>query len=336
MEFLTDLLLIYLFLFASYLIHIPVHEAGHLLFGRMTGYRFVSFRVCSLTLVSRQGQLAWRRFRIPGTMGQCLMDPPEPVDGKFPATLYHLGGSLLNLVGSLPFFAALLLFRGEGFGIAQTALLTCGVAGLLLALTNLLPIKTGGVASDGYNALHMGKSPLADRSFWLQLRINALQTEGLRLRDMPESYFQIPSDADLSNVHIAGWAYFRFCRLLDRQDFAAAEAYGRFLLTDSGVKLLGIYRNEVQCELFFLRLLAGAPPEELESLYSKALQKYIKATASYLSRQRLLYAHARLALHDEAAAQAALARFEKICKTHPFPGEIEGERELLALVDARG
>lgn len=334
MEFLTELLVIYLFLFLGYLIQVPIHEGGHLLFGLLTGYRFVSFRIGSLTLVSQQGRLVWKRFRIPGTLGQCLMDPPEPVDGKYPATLYHLGGSLLNLLTGALCFAGFLLWRNDGAGVLSDLFLALAMAGLLLAICNLLPIKTGSVATDGYNALHMGKSPAADRGFWLQLRVNALQTDGARLRDMPEEYFTLPPDADLSNVHISGWAYFRFCRLFDRQEFTAAAEYAHLLLPDTGSKLLGFYQNELRCELYFMALLDGAPREELDGIYDKALQKHVKATAIYPSRQRLLYAHAKLALHDETAARAALERFEQICKTHPFPGDIQAERSLLALINA--
>ena len=335
MDFIIELLAIYLFLFIGYLVQLPIHEGGHLLFGLLTGYRFVSFRIGSLTLASQQGQLMWKRFRIPGTLGQCLMDPPEPVDGRYPAALYHLGGSLLNLFTGALCFAVFCLSLTGGAGVLSDLFLGLSMAGFLLGICNLLPIRTGGVATDGYNARHLGKDPLADRGFWLQLRINALQTDGERLRDMRSEYFTLPSDADLSNVHISSWAYFRFCWLFDRQDFTAATDYAHLLLTDTGSKLLGFYQNELRCELFFLRLLDHAPREELDTLYDKALQKHVKATASYLSRQRLLYAYAKTALRDDSAAQAALTRFEQICKTHPFPGEIEGERELLALVDAR-
>lgn len=333
MEFIIELLAIYLFLFIGYLIQMPIHEGGHLLFGLLTGYRFVSFRIGSLTLVSQRGQLTWKRFRIPGTLGQCLLDPPEPTGGKYPAMLYHLGGSLLNLLTGVLCFVAFCLLLTGGAGVATDLFLGLAMAGFLLGICNLLPIKTGGVATDGYNALHLGKDPLADRGFWLQLRINALQTDGERLRDMPAEYFTLPPDADLSNVHISSWAYFRFCWLFDRQEFPAAADYATLLLTGTGSKLLGFYQNELRCELFFLRLLDRAPREELDKLYDKALQKHVKATASYLSRQRLLYAYSKLALRDEAAAQTAITRFEQICKTHPFPGEIDGERELLALVD---
>lgn len=334
MEFFTELLVIYLFLFIGYLIQVPIHEGGHLLFGLLTGYRFVSFRVGSFTLITQNGKLTRKCFRIPGTLGQCLMDPPEPIDDKFPATLYHLGGSLLNLIVSAILFgiAALLWMSGLTAGVPPFFLV--GAIGVLLALSNLLPIKMSGVATDGYNALKMGKDPLADRSFWLQLRINALQTAGMRLRDMPEEYFTLPTDADLSNVHITSWAYFRFCYLFDLREFTAAEDFARPFLTKES-KLLGIYQNELRCDLLFLMLLAAAPREEIDGLYTMELQKYVKATACYPSRQRLLYAYAKLILNDQAACQTALEQFQKVSKTHPFPGEVAGEAELVALVDGQ-
>ena len=37
--------------FGAILLHVIIHEAGHLVFGLLSGYRFVSFRIFSLTLV---------------------------------------------------------------------------------------------------------------------------------------------------------------------------------------------------------------------------------------------------------------------------------------------
>ena len=53
-----------------------IHEAGHLVFGLLTCYRFVSFRIFNLTIINKAGKFAFRRFSVLGTAGQCLMSPP--------------------------------------------------------------------------------------------------------------------------------------------------------------------------------------------------------------------------------------------------------------------
>jgi len=77
----------------------------------------------------------------------------------------------------------------------------------------------------------------------------------------------------------------------------------------------------------------GLTLEEIENLYTTELKQYIKATSSYMSRQRLLYAYTKLFLNDDTEAEKVLERFNKTCFTTPSVGEIDGEREMIALVD---
>ena len=65
-----------------YILQLILHEAGHYLFGRLTGYTFVSFRIDNYTWIKENGKLVLKRFKIPGTGGQCLMMPPkEDING---------------------------------------------------------------------------------------------------------------------------------------------------------------------------------------------------------------------------------------------------------------
>ena len=98
------------FLYLSFFIHIVLHETGHLIFGLMSGYQFSSFRIGTHMLMKENGKLVHRKIKIAGTGGQCLMVPPEMVDGKFPVVLYNLGGSIINLVVTalmIPVFMAI-------------------------------------------------------------------------------------------------------------------------------------------------------------------------------------------------------------------------------------
>ena len=89
----TEALLTAITVAAAFLIGIPftvlIHEAGHLLFGLVTGYRLVSFRLFSLILKKKDGR--WRICREPAMMagiaGQCLMAPPRKKNGRFPYRL---------------------------------------------------------------------------------------------------------------------------------------------------------------------------------------------------------------------------------------------------------
>ena len=84
----------FLSLFIAFFLNIFLHEAGHLVFGLLTGYRFVSFRVFNVTF-SKDKHEQWtrRKFSIPGTAGQCLMAPPTDMPaGRVPYFWYNAGG----------------------------------------------------------------------------------------------------------------------------------------------------------------------------------------------------------------------------------------------------
>lgn len=51
---------------------IITHEAGHLVCGLLSGYKFVSFRIGSIIFVKRGDKILRKKFSIPGTGGQCL------------------------------------------------------------------------------------------------------------------------------------------------------------------------------------------------------------------------------------------------------------------------
>ena len=84
--------------FVSLYIHLILHEAGHLIFGLLSGYDFVSFRIGSLILVKEEGRYKFKRYSLAGTGGQCLMSPPDYNDGNYPYVLYNLGGIIVNMI----------------------------------------------------------------------------------------------------------------------------------------------------------------------------------------------------------------------------------------------
>lgn len=86
------------FAYFSIYMQLVIHEAGHLVFGLLSGYRFSSFRIGSLMLLKKKEKFQFCRISIAGTGGQCLMCPPDLKDGKMPFVLYNLGGSFMNLI----------------------------------------------------------------------------------------------------------------------------------------------------------------------------------------------------------------------------------------------
>ena len=322
-------------LYAVCFLQVILHEAGHLLFGLLTGYRFSSFRVGSLMWIRRDGRIRLRRFSLAGTGGQCLMIPPEEKGGDFPYVLYNLGGALVNLIVA-GVFAAL------SFWCRHTELLfllcmEMAVIGAAYGLINGIPLRLGAVDNDGYNALSLGKSREARRAFWLQLKINEQIARGVRLRDMPDEWFETPEAEAMKNSLVAAMGVFACNRMMDAMEFARADqAMEKLMEQDTG--LVGLYRNLMTMDRIYCELVGENRPEQREQLMDKRLKKGMKSVKSANNNPSVLrtqYAYALLAEGDAEKAGRIQTAFDAVAGRYPHPGEIEGERELMAYAAER-
>lgn len=304
-----------------------IHESGHLIFGLITGYKFVSFRIGHFMFIKEKGRLKIKLYNVVGAAGQCLMMPPQ-WNEKIPYRLYNLGGCIMNAATALFALAAYFAAGAEGFFALCMAMLA--VMGLSMALTNGIPMRVGGISNDGMNAALLGKKENTLRAFWLQLYVNGLIAKGERYRNMPREWFRLPEGEELSDPICCamGVMLYNFC--FDMHEFDEAEQTINYMLNAPG--LLDVEKNELLCELLFLRVLRGAPKEEIDSLLTPKLDKYIKATANYVSRRRLAYAYQLLYLKNYSTAQKCLEVFERTAATYPYSAETENEREIIEIV----
>lgn len=311
----------------SMFVQIILHEAGHMVCGLLTGYRFVSFRVGSLMLVRTEGKLQLKRFSLPGTGGQCLLDPPEMENGTFPTVMYNLGGGLANLLTAAA--AAGVFVLSGGGKAAVSVLIPFAAVGLFFGVMNLVPLKVSGIANDGYNILSLGGDMAGKRALWLQLRINRLQSDGLRLRDMDESWF-VHQDNPEGNPLVGAVNVMGFQRLIDEKRFDRAAEYGRTILRAKGI--LPFYAAMIRGELLYMELTGLCRPEEVERLYSREQQKFFRTVKNYPSTHRILFAYAVRYTCDSDMADRELRSFEQAIKHYPVPGEIELEKELMEVI----
>lgn len=316
---------IFISVIISFYLHIIIHEGGHYIFGKLTGYKFTSFRIGSITFIKEDDKIKIKKFSIAGTGGQCLMEPPEYKEEKFPFILYNLGGGLLNIVVSI---ISLILYTFAK-SVYFSGFLICLIGiGVILAIINIVPLRVGGVANDGYNIILLKRDKNSRYAFYRQLKVNALLAKGTRIKDMPEEWFNLPEGADLNNPIMAAIACMKGSYYQDKKDFERAKEEFNYALENCN-NLLGIYKNEIHCELLFYEILGDKNLDKINELFTKELKKYIKVSKHSISKKRLLYAYELLINKDENAAKKYLSEFEKLAKTYPYKGEVEGERELI-------
>lgn len=325
-EELLTLAVLFVGMYVGMFVQIVIHEGGHLVFGLLSGYKFSSFRIFSIMFLKENGKIKLKRLSIAGTGGQCLMTPPDMVDGKIPVVLYNLGGSIMNVIASVIFWALSLVLKG--IPLLSTLLLIFAIVGIGFAITNGVPLRMGMVDNDGYNAFSLSKNPAAMRAFWLQLKINDQNARGVRLKDMPEEWFELPAEEDMKNSLVATIAVFVCNRLMDAHEFEEADKLmARLIAMESGI--IGLHRNLMIADRMYLELIGESRSTVIEGLLTKEQKKFMKQMKNFLSVIRTEYAYALLYERDAAKAEKIKLQFEKAVKSYPYASDIESERELL-------
>lgn len=319
-------MILFLIVYLSIIIQIIVHEFGHLICGLISGYDFASFRIGSFMLVKSDGKIKCKRFSLMGTGGQCLMTPPEPYNDNIPFLLYNIGGSLFNVILSV--ISIILYFVTRHIEFLSIFCLILAIIGIAFALINGIPMHLGAIDNDGYNAFNLRKNGAAKRCFWIQLKIIGLINDGIRLKDMPDDLFIIPSHEEMKNALCASVGVLACNRAIDGMNFKTAQEIGYDLLNNAG-GLLDVHRYMITSEMIFCELITENNKEKVENMFTKNFNKFLKASAKNPSVIRMLYAHELLLKKDEQAAEKHLKSFEKVSKSYPYICEIEGERELI-------
>lgn len=327
--FLAYILVMLLGMVLAYFGQIVLHEGGHMLFGLLTGYRFISFNILGfIWQKGADGKIRTGRMQIASAGGQCLMAPPEDDDGHYPFVLYNLGGVLMNLLSAALFgvLAAVIPLAP-----VRILLIAQAVVGVALGLLNGLPLPTPALQNDGKNLLCIARDAHARRAFWVQLAMAAEQARGRRLKDMPDKWFAPFPEEKMGNPIVAAIAVLHASRLIDMLDFAQAEREIRSLLARRE-GLVGLYRMSLACDGAVCELIAGRPGTLTASLDSAQNQQLMKAMPKNPSILRTKYALALLRDRDATKAEEHLALFDTAAIFHPYPQEIEAEREIILAI----
>lgn len=279
--------------------HIILHEGGHLVAGLMSGYKFVSFRIGSFTLIRNNEKLQIKKFSIAGTGGQCLMMPPQrPID-KIPTTFYNLGGILSNIIFSIAVLALLPILDSA---LAWVFIFIFAMFGILLALVNGIPMKVGGVSNDGNNVLYLNKNKKAKEAFVYQLIANAFIQEGKRPKELPSEYLTFDTDIDYKDPLQVNHLLMSASVLLDKMQYE--ECYEMLsTMMQHKSRIIPLMVNETACELIYTALVTQRI-DEARALYDEQIQQYVEQHRNVMSaKQRLLCAISYFIDNDTQKAQ---------------------------------
>lgn len=309
----------------SFFVLVVIHEAGHLVCGLLTGYKFVSFRILNSTFVKIDGKFKVKNFSVAGTGGQCLLSPPDLPLEQIPTGWYNIGGVLANIIMLLIALPMLMLQMNEFVRIGLVVFILVDV---LIILTNGVPLKIGGFSNDANNLLLLRKNMIAKRSLMAQLETNRLIQAGVRPKDMPAKYFDVPDNIDYKNALEIAIPLMNASRLIDEERWDDAyKAYSE--LYSHKDLIMSLYVKEIACELAFLCLITGRR-EEADALLDKSLLQYIKTYSKVMSsKERILCAIDLFQNKDyEAAKKIFDALFAKRDK-YLLQGELKSDLAIM-------
>ena len=317
----------------AWLLHMYLHEVGHLLFGLATGYQFQSIRFGSLMFFkSAEGRPKITKYTLAGTGGQCLMLPPkEDAQGNYPTGLYNWGGCLMNLILSAICFVGWFCIGTES--IPAVCLLLCSLLGIGVSLMNGIPLSS--LSNDGYNAFILRKSKEARTVFRFQLLMNDEILRGKRLSELPEEWFALGETCRMDNTRTTSAAVLRFNRLIELKQFDEAEQLGWHILEEAE-EIADVHELMIKAELLFLEIMHCECEEtdKAKQMYKKE-EKKLAVLKSMPSMQRIFYAYYLCIEKDEKKAKQAKELFEKLAKHYPNQAEIIGERALMKLAEEK-
>lgn len=312
------------------LVQAILHEAGHLLFGRLTGYRFSSIRIGTRLWVRMHGRIFMKRFTMPGTGGQCLMDPPDLKDGKMPYVLYNAGGILVNLISMPIFFLIAVLL----FGVSPTAsliFLLFGALGLIFAIQNGIPRKTEWISTDGYNLRVLKQHPESLRAFWVQLKAKSQSAHGEPTYTMPDEWFVMPPKEQWTDIFQSSLVILSAQKLMDRRRYREARQKILELLQMENITI-GIQRCLLLLECAFCEMVSTNDSEIVEKCLAEIPERFLKTMNQYPPVIRVQYAYALLQKKDEMAAEELMEQFNDSAYNYPYNAEIFEERVQMEYV----
>ena len=324
------LLFICFFLITLFL-QVTLHEAGHLICGLASGYRFVSFRIFNFTWIRKDGKWVLKRFSVAGTGGQCLLAPPDRPEEEIPVCGYNMGGVMMNILTALVALGFLLWMEDLPF-MLSVFLVFWVIIGLFLGVTNGVPMKLGGIGNDAYTLRLLRHNPATKHALILQLRINALIQEGMRPKDMPEEWFkQDAATIDYKDILQATVGLMNVSRLLDREEWEDAYRLLEDVKSHSS-ELIGILQQETDAELLFTALVTGRM-ERAGELATDKLLRYIHLYSRVSSsKQRQLFALALYQEHDREKAETIYRSVVNLREKYLMQGEVNMD---IALMEVR-
>jgi hypothetical protein len=292
-----------------YLLGVAAHEFGHVLGGRLVGFRTLLFIVGPLRIErTAHGFQPGLNRSILLSGGLAAMTPVGLHDlrrrtvamiGMGPVVSLMVGSQLLAVQYAT---SHLLLREGAVFAaqLASLALLELGAISLLIGLLTLVPVRSGGFYSDGARMLRLMKTSDETEREVALIALTGMSMAGTRPREWdPRLVEQGAAIRDGGPFEVGG-RQLAYAHALDRGDIIAARAH-----LEAALARIDQLPAGARCSL----LLAAATFHALIDGDAETARGYLRQARpgmlSAVHQRRLAEAAIHLAEGDVAGARAA-------------------------------
>lgn len=300
-----------------------INELGYMLFAKLSGYTFASFRIGSYILVNGKQGMYIKRWYVKSVPLQAVMKPPQADGGDYPYRLALWGGVIVNLsLAAIAVAVYFTLLKSSFFEVLV-------IANLVIVLFDSFPGQS--YLHHSFHRKAITNSPVYKRLYWMQYTMLSLLAEDKSLKEMPDAWFDVPQHTEKETEYVNLFRYYRAQRALDRLDVRDADHELSLISTEhSSAYTRGLFGSSI----LFCKLMLNPRAEDNGQWLTDEVERFHAYAQKYPSVLRTSYAYALLHSGDEEKAKEILARFEDTAKQFPYPRELDGEYNLLRMIDA--
>jgi hypothetical protein len=255
-------------IFINFFLHSLFHETGHVIFGKLSGFKLYKFSVGFISIVKTKKFFKFE-FALSKYGGATFMVCRENKNLYRRYALYVFGGLLGSFLCLIAYLLTAVLLKYSNLNLLYlyTALISGFPLSVYFLSLNSMPFSAGGVSTDGATLRGIIKKDRETQVLINVLNIQSLLMAGFSPSEIDKDYFfNIPVVADNNINKIVLFSY-RYAYSLDLLDFVSAADTMRALERMQRY-IPDIYKENLLTDMFF-NAAFNNDIEKAKELYSK-------------------------------------------------------------------
>ena len=196
-----------------------------------------------------------------------------------------------------------------------------------------MPIQLSGVRTETYNALTIPTDYRSRCACFIPRLISYHMINGIRLRDMPEEWFYLPTREEMFSVMHSRLASYYVEWLIEKRRYTEADAVIDSIYSLEDYRIKNIFTTLLFLNKIFLILVHTKKYEQMKTYLSDAQKKRMVKYGALPTVKRTQYIIALLYEKDLEKA-AYLKSVFLASKSQFYPTEYESELELIEIAEA--